>query len=76
PSTPDNDVGTNILPGDTDISDKDMEAIKNMIEDAGGTWGGGDGITQEEIDRLEEQGGTYDPETGGIEGGEEDGWLF
>ena len=76
PSTPDADTGNDVTPGNTDISDEDREAIKNMIEDSGGTWGGGDGITQEEIDKLEEQGGTYDPNTGIVVGGEEDGWLF
>lgn len=75
PSTPDNDVGTNILPGDTDISDKDMEAIKNMIEDAGGTYD--PTLTQEDVQKIaEEQGGTYDPDTGCIVPDENSGWFF
>lgn len=72
PSTPDADTGNDVTPGNTNISDKDMEAIKNMIEDAGGTW---DPATDEELqEAADELGGTYDPETGGIIGG--DNWVM
>lgn len=75
PSTPDADTGNDVTPGNTNISDKDMEAIKNMIEDAGGTFHGDftDEDTQDSADRL---GGEFDPETGIIVGGEEDGWIM
>ena len=75
PSTPDVDTGNDVIPGNTNISDKDMEAIKNMTEDAGYEFNGNH-TEQDVIDIAEEMGGTYDPNTGGIIVDEDDGWVI
>ena len=74
PSTPDADPGSGMTPGSTDISDEDMEAIKNMVEDAGGTW---DPATDEELqEAAEEIGGTYNPDTGAMTPNEGSNWVI
>lgn len=36
-SSPSYEPGSDVIPGNTNISEEEMEAIKNMVEDAGGT---------------------------------------
>lgn len=73
-SSPSYEPGSDVIPGNTNISEEEMEAIKNMVEDAGGTW---DPATDEELqEAAEEMGGTYDPETGAMTPNEGSNWVI